>query len=281
MNSFDPELLAALAEGSLSPADAVALEARIATEPAALAELGAQRRALAFIRSAPASPLRDGERTALRAAIATQLGLSPDAAPVPTPRRRVAWGALAVSATALAAIVALSPMVGLIGDGGGDDAAMTVADGATTPDGDTARDSGLLGAEPPADTAPGDATVPLVPTATGGEESAITTLATAFTENSADMTKLAQDLTLLRSDPEGLQVVAAPTDSTTPCVAEAIVYFDTAALTWFPYLYPAEAEGAVEATIEYAVFILGDTGDGTALLVAFAPGDCAVPIPVP
>lgn len=281
MNSFDPELLAALAEGSLSPADAAALEARIAADPAALAELGAQRKALAFIRSSPASPLRDAERNALRAGIAMQLGLSSDGVTVPAPRRRVAWGAIAVSATALAAIVALSPMVGLIGDRGGDDAAMTVADGATTPDGDAARDAGLLGAEPPPDTAAGDDTVPLVPTGSGGEEFAATTLAAAFAENAADMTKLAQDLTLLRSDPEGLQVVATPTDATTPCVAEATAYFGADALTWFPYPYPPEAEGAVEATIEYAVFILGDTSDGTALLVAFAPGDCAVPIPVP
>jgi len=43
MNSFDPELLAALAEGSLSPAAAAALEARIATNPAALAEPYADR----------------------------------------------------------------------------------------------------------------------------------------------------------------------------------------------------------------------------------------------
>ena len=277
MNSFDPELLAALAEGSLSPAAAAALEARIATNPAALAELGIQRKALAFIRSATAPRLQDEERTALRAAIATQLGLTPDAVPRPVPRRRVAWGAIAVSALALAAIIALAPVVGLLGDRGGDDAA-TVADEATTLDGDAARDAGPLGAGPPVPEA-GDDTVPLLSTAAGAQESATTTLATAFAE--ADRTKIADDLTLLRADPEGLQVVAVPTDETTPCLQEAVAYLGNDTLAWFPYPYPPEEQGAMVATIDYAVFVLGDTSDGTAILVAFAPDDCATPIPVP
>lgn len=281
MNSFDPELLAALAEGRLAPADAAALEAAIASDPTALGEVEAHRTALALIRSGSSIRLRDEERTALRAAVAAQLGLSSQGMPVRTPRRRVAWGAIAVSAAALAAIIALAPVVGLIGDRGGDDSAMTVADAAPTLDGDAARDAGPLESESPPATESGTDTVPLASTAAGGEEFATTTLATAFAENSVDMTRLAQDLTLLRSDPEGLQVVAAPTDSTTPCVAEAIVYFDTDALTWFAYPYPPEAEEAAEATIQYVVFILGDTTDGTAILVAFAPSDCAVPIPVP
>jgi hypothetical protein len=278
MNSLDPELLAALAEGSLSPAAAAALEARIATNPAALAELGIQRKALAFIRSASAPRLQDEERTALRVGIATQLGLTPDAVPRPAPRRRVAWGAIAVSASALAAIIALAPVVGLLGDRGDDDAA-TVADGTTTLEDDAARDAGLLGSsEPPAAEA-GEDPVPLPSTASGAQESATTTLATAFAE--ADRTKFADDLTLLRADPEGLQVVAVPTDETTPCLEEAVAYLGNDTLAWFPYPYPPEEQGAMVATIEYAVFVLGDTSDGTAILVAFAPDDCATPIPVP
>jgi hypothetical protein len=281
MNSYDPELLAALAEGSLSPADAAALEIQIAADPAALAELGAQRQALAFLQSGVAPRLRDDERTALRAAIATQLGLVPDSAPVRPPRRRVAWGAIAVSASAVAAIIALAPMVGLLGDRGGDDAAMTVADGSPILDEDAARDAAPLGSQFPPSAQTGDATVPLISTAAGGEDSAATTAATAYAENAADLTKITEDLTLLRSDPEGLQVVAGPTDATTPCREEAVAYLGSDLITWFPYPYPPQEPGAMVATIEYAVFILGDTTDGTATLVAFAPDDCAVAIPVP
>src|SRR3990172_7716474 len=132
MHRFDPELVAALAEGTLEAAEAGALEAQIAADPAALADLAKQRAALAAIRTAGSPRLEDLERTTLRAAIAEQLGLAAADAPAAAPTRRVAWGAIAVAASALVAIVAFAPVVGLLSTGGSDDAGdLTFGDDAT------------------------------------------------------------------------------------------------------------------------------------------------------
>ncbi|MEK7252043.1 MAG: hypothetical protein AAB198_02140, partial [Actinomycetota bacterium] len=133
MHRFDPELVAALAEGTLEAAEAAELEAQIAGDPAALAELAKQRAALAAIRTAGSPRLDAAERSSLRAAVAEQLGLTPSESPSVTRPRRVAWGAIAVAASALLAIVAFAPVAGLLKTGGGDDAGdLSFAESATT-----------------------------------------------------------------------------------------------------------------------------------------------------
>ena len=75
MAKYDPDRIAALAAGSLDPAEAAALEAEIAADPRAAAELAAQRLALDAIRRAPAPVLSADERTELRRAVAAALHL--------------------------------------------------------------------------------------------------------------------------------------------------------------------------------------------------------------
>jgi hypothetical protein len=134
MARYDPERIAALAAGSLDPAETAALEAEIAADPRAVAELTAQRLALAAVHQAPVPILSTVERAELRRAVATALNLEP--APVAAAiraRRRVPWRPLAVAAAALAAVVAVVPLIGLLsvgGDGGAE--ATTIALAATT-----------------------------------------------------------------------------------------------------------------------------------------------------
>ena len=116
MNDSDRDLIAALAEGSLPPDEAAALEARIADDPEARAELAAQRTALAALAAAPPARMTAAERNELRRSLAEQLHLEP--APEPTPparsRFRLNWGAIAVAAAAVFAVVMISPLTSLL-----------------------------------------------------------------------------------------------------------------------------------------------------------------------
>ncbi len=123
MPRYDPETIAALAEGRLDPEEAAALEREIAADPVASADLAAQRLALEALAAAPPTELTPSERTELRAAVADAIGIvAPD--PMAEPRRRTApWASLGIAAAALAALVAIVPVVGLLSTGGsGDDA---------------------------------------------------------------------------------------------------------------------------------------------------------------
>jgi hypothetical protein len=133
MAKHDPDRIAALAAGDLGPAEAAILEAEIAADPRAAAELAAQRFALDALRAAPTPVLSAEERTELRRAVAAALHLE-DEAPAAVPaRRRVPWRPLAVAAAALAALVAVVPLVGLLSVGGDNEAAeTTIALSATT-----------------------------------------------------------------------------------------------------------------------------------------------------
>jgi hypothetical protein len=91
-----PEELAALADGLLPPARAAQIEAQAAATPELAAELAAQRRGLAALRSAAAEAAADGAPTALRARV--------EAARRPAPRGRALLGGLAVGAAILAAL---------------------------------------------------------------------------------------------------------------------------------------------------------------------------------
>jgi hypothetical protein len=131
MPRFDPEVIAALAEGRLSAEEAARLEAEIGADPMAAAELEAQRAALTFIRDTPPASLDTAERTELRAAVADALGVvrEPGAA---TATRRVPWGAIGVAAAALAGLVAIVPVAGLLSTGGDDTSFDLAAEAPTT-----------------------------------------------------------------------------------------------------------------------------------------------------
>ncbi len=273
MDNHDLDLISALAAGSLPAVEAAALESRISSDPAAMAELAAQRRAFGATSRAARPQLADTESIALRTAVASRLGLEPGAAPRKT-RRRVPWGAVAVGASTLAAIIALAPVVGLVGDRDGGDSAMTVADVRPAPAGDDAGlDAATLGADAP----PGDGDNTTIAPAAAGEEFASTTQATAFSERASDSPKVAQDLALLASDPEAVQLLEQPTEETTSCRTEAESHFAASDLTWFEY--PEATENG--ATMVWVVFHLAAPDGGTGMLVAFDPADCATAIEVP
>jgi hypothetical protein len=127
MADYDLDRIAALAAGTLDSAEAAVLEAQIAADPRAAAELAAQRRALQAIAAAPAPSLSPTERGDLHASVAAALHLErwPRPAPVP-PKHHIPWRALALAA-GLAAIIAAVPIIGLRSVGGGGEAATTVA----------------------------------------------------------------------------------------------------------------------------------------------------------
>ena len=280
MHSFDPELVAALAEGTLAPAEATALEARIAADPAAAADLADQRAALAAIRGAASPHLDERERIALHAAVAGQLGLTADGPAVaPRPRRRMAWGPIAVAATTLVAIIAFAPTVADIA--GGDDEAAITAEGTTTvATTDLEFDAAPLGAD-----LPPEPTLAATDATDGGnlgagDAYATTTLGAAMTERAAYLPVVAEDLMLLKGDPEALDVLERPIDDSTACVTEATEFLGSPDLTTFSY--PTESTDPASAPVSYVVFRLApEDGEGPGTLVAFDPADCGMPIAVP
>ena len=276
MHSFDPDRIAALAEGTLTPVDAAALEAQIAADPAAAADLVAQRAALEAIRGARPRRLDERERVALHAAVATQLGLTGSSAPVPMQRRHLAWGPIAVAATTLVAVIAFAPMVSDLGGGDADGDTAAVAETATTVASGEGFEAVPLGTQLPE------------PTATAGDAgddrgtAEATTTVAGMLDRAAYLPAVADDLALLKSDPEALTVLGRPVEDTTPCRAEATEYFGSADLTTFDYPV-ANSDPMLEPTT-YVVFLLpapDGVGGGERTLVAFDPVDCATPIVVP
>lgn len=129
MTDFDHELIAALAEGTLPADEAADLEARIGADPAASAELEAQRVALAAIAAAPAPQLDDLERMRLHRSVAAELDLVLPQ-PAASPRRRrwsVNWSALATAAAVLLGVALAAPLLSLLNTSGSSDATTTVA----------------------------------------------------------------------------------------------------------------------------------------------------------
>jgi hypothetical protein len=128
MHEHDPDLVAALAEGSLSPADARTAETEIVACPRCAADLSSQRTAIEALRSLPGLHLAETERTNLRAAVADAINLDLEADPAPRARQRqrrsIPWPSVAVAALSVLAVVAIVPLVGtLTTSGSGDDAA--------------------------------------------------------------------------------------------------------------------------------------------------------------
>jgi anti-sigma factor RsiW len=126
--------LTALADGSLPPGRAAAIERRVAESPELAAALAQQRQAVAMLREAVA---------ATEAPLALRERLERDRAKLAAPRRRRRIFSLA-TAGALAAVAVLAVMVGLSGGPG----APSVAEAAA------------LSAKPPTATAPADPGTP-------------------------------------------------------------------------------------------------------------------------
>lgn len=290
MHRYDPEIIAALADGSLDPTRAAELEVQIAADPAASAELAQQRAALSAIHSVAHPRLTDDERTMLRASIARQLHL--ETAPVVqgAPRRKVAWGALGVAAATLVALVAAVPIAGLLTTGGDDGGDLTLAEAVTT---------FAVADETGADGATGDAPAPAVDSndglvVTGAPENTVTASAdsTVVEETTTTMAAsslersfgfdLTGDLLLLKSDPEALAVLSASVEESTACRVEAEVWLGSTELAFFPYAGPTDPDDTTAVAQQFVVYYL-ITEDPAAigLLVAFAVDDCSDPTEIP
>ncbi len=130
MTDFDHELIAALAEGTLPADEAADLEARVAADPAARAELEAQRVALAAIAAATPPQLDDLERRRLHRSVAAELDLVLPERAAPARRRwSVNWSALATAAAVLLGVALAAPLLSLLNTSdSASDTTLTVAD---------------------------------------------------------------------------------------------------------------------------------------------------------
>jgi len=265
MAKYDPDRIAALAAGSLDPAEAAALEAEIAADPRAAAELAAQRLALDAIRRAPAPVLSADERTELRRAVAAALHLEDAEQPVAaiTARRRLAWRPLAVAAAALAALVAVVPLFGLLSAGDDEAAMTTMAIAATT----EARDGSLApsgGGDLENFTAEtGQEGVTLL----GGTTTAAATTTTVFGATTSEERVMAvadQAVTGLVADPGPLFAPAA-TAEPVPCGDQARILLEDDDPTGLRL----DSYG-----IDLAIWFLSADGARVQRLVAFAPATC-------
>jgi hypothetical protein len=252
MRKYDPDRIAALAAGSLDPAEAAAFEAEIAADPRAAAELAAQRLALGTIRRAPAPVLSADERTELRRAVAAALHLDESpaltAAPAST-RRRMPWRPLAVAATALAALVAAVPLFGLLSVGDNESAGTTAAVAATTTLSADAAEAGEYNLT-------GEDSSPEATTLGGTIAELDSPQARAFGQADKAVADLIADPRLL---------FAPPPTGLVPCLDEARI------------LLQAADPSGVRLTLEsgeFAVWFLSDDGITAHRLVALEPVTC-------
>ena len=244
MRDYDPELMAALAEGTLDPKEAAALEREIADNPEASAELAFQRQALQAIAGAGRPALSPAESLALRAAVAAAVHLEPATVPPAATRRRFHWMPAAVAAAALAAVIAIVPLLNALSIGHGDAAGITVAAVSSTAD----------DAEPYAATGSSDSARNL------GSESALAGEAATVPP------AVAKALSSLVGDPAALLASVDP--QLTLCSVEAAAYFPAGVL-------PRVALVPVDAAQAVAWF---SSADGTAIdrLVLLDPVTCSV-----
>ena len=136
MHEHDADLVAALAEGTLPPADSRVAEAAITGCPRCAADLSAQRTAVTALRSLQGERLHGSERTALRAAVAGAINLDLEAETEAPKRKRarraIPWPSVAVAALSVLAVVAIVPLVGTLTTSGSDDDAATAELALTT-----------------------------------------------------------------------------------------------------------------------------------------------------
>jgi len=262
MAEYDPDRIAALAAGALDPAEAAALEADIAADPRAAAELAAQRLALDTLRRAPAPVLSAAERTELHRAVAAALHLeeAPQAVPAPAVRRRAFWRPAAVAAAALAALVAAVPLFGLLSSGEEAElAATTILDQA----GAVSRDTALAPAEGPEQGLLGDglfeanATTEITSTTAASITSALPESRWADPADKTVQELIAQPAALFAPAP----------GATLPCGDEARILLRTEKPS--AALVPlSDGDG------QLVVWFLSADGDTVQQLVAFAPETC-------
>lgn len=132
MHQHDPDLIMALAEGTLGDADAIAAEAEITACPQCTADLVSQRSAVEMLTGAPRVYLSAAESGRLRAAVRRELRLG-TAKPRLSRRPRFSLGALAGAAAVLLVIVIAVPTLNLLGRGGGDAAVPSFDDALAPP----------------------------------------------------------------------------------------------------------------------------------------------------
>ena len=264
MRRTDLELLAALAAGTLPPKEAAALEARLATDPAARAEFEAQRSALAVIGQAARPALSATESERLRRAVASRIGLEGVATAPTRRRRRPLWGPVAVGASALLALLFFGPVADML-SGDGDAAGTTVgaAELASVPEDASRQQDGA------------DMGTTMAPVAGGEDSLPTTTLATAFSTDTM-VPEVAEDLVLLAADPEAVKLLEADPDEATPCRAEAVAYLGTDDITYFEYPEDEAAAYGLTYVVYHSAAPDGSVGD----LVAFDPLACDTPFEV-
>jgi hypothetical protein len=240
MPRYDPDVIAALAEGRLDPEEAATVEREIAADPVAATQLAELRVALEAAAEAARPELTVSERSDLRAAVADALGITtPEVAAQPLPRR-VPWGSLGIAAAALAGLIAVVPVVGLLSTGGADDAATldlaaeaaptTIAEpsaarSALTDETESVvaaaeADDALTTGDASGSDAPAFDSSTALPATTSPPPAGMTTQATTNSEGSTTSTtadpaveQLTAELGVIRSDPKAvndLAVEAAP-----------------------------------------------------------------------
>ncbi len=247
MPRYDPDVIAALAEGRLDPEEAATVEREIAADPAAATQLAELRIALEATAEAARPELTMSERSDLRAAVADALGITtPEVAAQPLPRR-VPWGSLGIAAAALAGLIAVVPVVGLLSTGGADDAATldlaaeaapttitepSAARSALTDETESVveaaeADDALTTGDASGSDAPAFDSSTALPATTSPPPAAVTTQATTSSAGSTTSTtaapaveQLTAELGVIRSDPDAVTALAGEAIEDHSCWAE-------------------------------------------------------------
>lgn len=261
MPDYDHDLIASLAEGRLEPEQAAALERAISTDPAASAELAAQRRALDAVRGAPIARLTDEERGRVRLGVATAIGLDPESQGAPAGRRGVPWAAISIAAATLAALIAVVPLTGLLTSNQIDPSAVSL--GFAEADDDTSRASPETAPAAPMGGAE-------VTDATFGDGTGLgsTTVAASDPEMTANFEDdtVERRLVAFTEDPKP-EAAFQPTEET-GCVAEAraLIAADGSALM------------VIELTIgdQQALVFFTAVEETVAAIAAYSPIDCSL-----
>jgi len=132
MHEHDPDLIMALAEGTLDASDVPSAEAEIAACAECSEDLELQRLALGALEAAPPVAMTEMESSRMRRTLRHELGLVPAAKAAKPQRRWFPIGALASAAALLLALVVVGPGLDLLGPGGDDDVSEVAAFSQTT-----------------------------------------------------------------------------------------------------------------------------------------------------
>ena len=266
MPRFDPDTIAALAEGRLDAEGAGELEIAIAANPAASAELAAHRRALDAARSAQPPTLSAAERTMLRATVAAALGGEAAAlAPAKIKRRHVPWAAISVAAAAFAALVAIAPLAHLLSAGEESASAPTLGaldelDTTTTPSLDATAELGLGQVETP------------TPAGTDTADNTSTTAGATATDGTSQEDEDTRKRLTAAFDALVVAGAESPTDDT-PCLAAGRSYLGDVPLLTASFT-------ALDDVTLVAFYVAGND-DTVIAAIGFDPADCSVRVTYP